>query len=304
VAPRNNDTFQQTNPKTMKSNPGRMLLAMAASLFGILPCVANPSSLPPALPVEVPPPDKAPATPAPGGVTAPPVPPTLTQDPFVRSGAVSEAVDPVALAEPPPAETPIIRLEVFSMPQREALGVMRKFPAQEALYTWLDSELEKQSSGIQLEQFAILRCMNGQKMKSEQITEFPYPTDFDPPQMALGAKAEKSQDWPMTAATPTVYQTRNLGWTSEIELQIEENRKSVGVSLALDSAILHRMENQTQSGDIKQPEFLTQQISSSIQTTLGVTTFLGTMNPVMEGLQVGKEVAPRTWLAFITISTP
>ena len=75
----------------------------------------------------------------------------------------------------------IVRMEVFTLAPADARHVMRQFPKQADLYAWLGAELEKEKPRATLELLTVLRVRSGQRSKLEQIAEYPYATEFDPP---------------------------------------------------------------------------------------------------------------------------
>jgi len=85
----------------------------------------------------------------------------------------------------------------------------------------------------------------GQRAKIEVIREFPYPVEFEPPEIPetsgiTGATVDEtgqstflpSGNAPYTPTTPTAFEIENLGITLEVEAVIAEDNRSVNLSLA------------------------------------------------------------------------
>ncbi len=77
----------------------------------------------------------------------------------------------------------LVRMEVFTLSREDARTATRKFPKQADLYAWLGAELEKDKPTVKLERLMVLRVRGGQKSKVQEIDEYPFPTEFDPPKI-------------------------------------------------------------------------------------------------------------------------
>ncbi len=103
--------------------------------------------------------------------------PAVAQQPDSAKTPGSAEVQAAALL---PAEA-LVRMEVFSLAPGEARRAMKQFPKQADLYAWLGAELEKEKPAATLELLTVLRVRSGQRSKLEQIAEYSYATEFDPP---------------------------------------------------------------------------------------------------------------------------
>lgn len=85
----------------------------------------------------------------------------------------------------------------------------------------------------------------GQRARIEQIREFIYPTEYDPPEIPndvgripLGNNVnligESTGLFPATPATPTAFETRNLGKVIEVEPTVSEDNKTVNMNITAD----------------------------------------------------------------------
>ncbi|HEX2747295.1 MAG TPA: hypothetical protein VHM91_04780, partial [Verrucomicrobiales bacterium] len=109
---------------------------------------------------------------------APPAP--AANDPFIK-GNSAPAGD--AQEQDSGVKEGLIRIEYFSMPPATARKVLRQFPKQDDLYAWLGTQLENENGEVKLERLCLLKVRGGQRSKLEEIDEYPYPTEFDPPQI-------------------------------------------------------------------------------------------------------------------------
>lgn len=84
----------------------------------------------------------------------------------------------------------------------------------------------------------------GQIAKIEQVREFIYPTEYDPPEIpnSLGVVqqgnviviGEASPNFPATPATPTAFETRKVGKTLELEPVVSSDNRTVSVNVLMD----------------------------------------------------------------------
>ena len=125
-------------------------------------------------------------------------------DPFLKSNT-----PPAAAAAPAAAALPregLVRMEVFTLSLEEGRAVTRKFPKQADLYAWLGAELEKEKPAVQLERVMVLRVRGSQRSKLEELDEYPFPTEFDPPQIpqsiGIGQPAPGTTTVTVTPPTP------------------------------------------------------------------------------------------------------
>lgn len=125
-------------------------------------------------------------------------------DPFLKSNTPPvAAVAPTAQALP---REGLVRMEVFTLSLEKGRAVTRKFPKQTDLYAWLGEELEKENPKVKLERIMVLRVRGGQRSKVEELDEYPYPTEFDPPQVpqsiGIGQPAPGTTTVTVTPPTP------------------------------------------------------------------------------------------------------
>ena len=101
-----------------------------------------------------------------------------------------------------------------------------------------------QKKGVDLMTAPSIIVRGGQRSKIEVIREFPYPTEFDPPQIpqtfggggvlnggGLG-QAQQGNSFPVTPTTPNSFTFRNTGVTMEVEATVGEDGFTIDLNLA------------------------------------------------------------------------
>ncbi|HRQ89986.1 MAG TPA: type II and III secretion system protein, partial [Bacteroidia bacterium] len=87
----------------------------------------------------------------------------------------------------------------------------------------------------------------GQLAKMNQVREFIYPTEYDPPEIPndfgrvpLGNNTfliiDTDPIFPVTPATPTAFETRNLGYSIEVEPTVGADNKTITLNVLADFA--------------------------------------------------------------------
>ena len=100
-----------------------------------------------------------------------------------------------------------------------------------------------QKKGVDLMTAPSVIVRGGQKSKIEVIREFPYPTEFDPPQIpqtfgggaSIGGNAGASQQggsFPVTPTTPQSFEFKNTGVTMEVEATVADDGYTIDLNLA------------------------------------------------------------------------
>lgn len=104
-----------------------------------------------------------------------------------------------------------------------------------------------QKKGVDLLTAPSIVSRSGQRAKIEIIREFPYPTDFDPPQIpqtfggstvlgggANGGLGQSSavSSFPVTPTTPTTFAVRNTGVSMEVDPVIGEDGNTIDLTMA------------------------------------------------------------------------
>ncbi|MAS96671.1 MAG: hypothetical protein CMO55_26065 [Verrucomicrobiales bacterium] len=151
-----------------------------------------------------------------------------------------------------------VLLEYFIVDHRTANRLVREHAPKAADAAQLRDELEAllDSNEAELLETVWLLARSGQRAKTESITEVIYPTEYDPPEIPntfgggapVQAKDSKDQaradlqavstlstvgsEIPITAATPTAFETRNTGVTLEVDPVLSSDNKFVDLNLA------------------------------------------------------------------------
>jgi general secretion pathway protein D len=100
-----------------------------------------------------------------------------------------------------------------------------------------------QKKGVDLMTAPSVIVRGGQKSKIEVIREFPYPTEFDPPQIpqtfggstSLGGQGGGTQQggsFPVTPTTPQSFEFKNTGVTMEVEATVADDGYTIDLNLA------------------------------------------------------------------------
>lgn len=158
-----------------------------------------------------------------------------------------------------------------------------------------------------------LATKTGQRAVVEQIDEFRYATEFDPPGSAKVTETTAAEtgaaDPPVVPVDPateppvvrapastkttdtanepmaTAFETRNLGVTFEVEPIIDPNGRSIDVNFVAQHTRLRGMRKVTVEGPkegqkvtVEQPEIVTHKVTTSISVEDGDYTLLGVFN--------------------------
>jgi len=232
---------------------------------------------------------------------------------------VPRGSDPSAPA-PAPADGPnesLIHLEYFSLPPAAARRALLSHPEDAGLYASLDAAVDKPDSGVALEHTAITRNKSGNRVQSTAILELPYATEMDPPQIpqtislplhstATPIPGTNSQfpPWPMSTTCPSSFQTKNLGWTTEIELSLSDDRRTADLNLAPSRIRLVARIIPGAGRDVWQPVFETQQCTAQVRAAIGKPALVSTFTPPTGTDIPGANTSDRVWLLFVTVTFP
>jgi hypothetical protein len=148
-----------------------------------------------------------------------------------------------------------------------------------SLYTAVQELItQKKAERINL---TALSVRSGQRSKNESIREKPYPTEFEPGDVAakINAAGEKTSG-PVIPASSLSFTMRNLGVTAEVEAQINEDGSTIDLSMAPEW-VEHLTDVAWGKGgnEIKQPVFGTMKLSTQIFTERGAWQLAGLFTP-------------------------
>ena len=159
------------------------------------------------------------------------------------------------------------------------------------------------------EVFLMGRTKSGTRTTIQQIAQHIYSTEFEPPelpnQVAGGAGYQQdakgkvtTANFPVTPATPTAFETRDVGQSLEIEAQADAENTQVQLQLhAQDVRFIQRDAIGQGMSKVEMPRFSNQKIMTSLTFDSGTPTYLGTIS-APEELQP-EEGEQRVWFAFI-----
>ena len=202
-------------------------------------------------------------------------------------------------------ENPIswdITCEVFSLPLSEAAKLKRLRKSDAEDYAELVRRLE--SGKVVQEEFLMLRALAGAATTVEEVSEMIYATEYEPPELPsnigdLGDDPEKAKQL-VTPATPSAFDTKNVGSTMEVKLsKWEEEDAEIRISLTLVNYLGRQTWGQgLAKGEM--PKFAVQKIQTGAKVKADVPELIGSISPP-EVLQP-ENGERRVWLAFVTAS--
>lgn len=258
------------------------------------------------------------------------------KDPL-KNGSSTKVPDPWAPGESSGSDRSVnisIRYETFSLSLVDAAALQREKPGDTELYTKLIAMVARKEA--KQESLIIVRSRSGQKSTVESISEQMYPTEFETPKYpeAIGASflPRKAHEEPKaegtpppkpsvvipdtaalaspppvsdlaglgTPATPTSFETRNVGDTLEVEPTLSDNGQAIDLRLVPDR--VYRAGTSVAGQGLSRtemPEFESQRLNTSVTLQTGKTFLLGTVNrpPVSK---VDADSGNRIWFAFVT----
>lgn len=236
----------------------------------------------------------------------------VAPDPFVR-----EPVEQVVEVEQGPVNMSIC-FEAFSVDLAEAALLRRKIPEDSKLYEEIVSRVGK-GTAVQ-ESFAMIRGRSGEKVQLETISEIIYPTEFDngniattlPPQtpsqptIPTGTPAPDQPVAPVASGNlmpplGTAFETRNSGFTLEVEALLAANNAIVDLRIAPDFVTFADRDKWGNGpSTMEMPNFESQRMSLAVSTKVGVPFLLATPSrpPVSK---VDADAGKRVWFAFVTV---
>ena len=241
------------------------------------------------------------------------------EDPYVIAA-------PSAKTSPPPSPERNISIcyETFSAPVALAVRIQREGKGGSELYARLSSGSEK--DGVRQESFDIVRCRSGNKANLASITEEIYPTEFEgssmPATVGIAVPSADSGDTPAPAtnlsggapatdgpgvlpspATPTSFDTRDVGKSLEVQATIGEDPSDPLVDLRFNPEHVSFVGREVWGQGVstaEMPVFESQRTHTSMVVRKNHTTFMGTISrpPVS---QADPDSANRVWFAFVTV---
>lgn len=132
---------------------------------------------------------------------------------------------------------------------------------------------------------ALVAARSGQRAKVESIDEYIYPTEYNPPRIPNEVTLKGGAEAPIAAATPTAFETRNLGTTLEVDPVLGADKHTINLSLAPEIVKLKSIEQWHKKTTDPRfhthfPTFYTMKISTQVTSQDGRYAFLGTTRPL------------------------
>jgi len=196
----------------------------------------------------------------------------------------------------------ILTLEVFSVPMTLAAEAKRSRKRDALAYREFLAAT-KSGKGI-YDKFMEARGVVTKPVRIEEISEYIYPTEYDPPEVGkLPLKLPhdfKDFDKFITPAMPTSFETKKLGDT--VEATFHENDGEIeGVSGTLvytHVSLEKELEWGKEESKVKMPQFEVQKIEASLVLPFGETLFVGSLSdPSKDPARKGH-----VWVVFVTAS--
>lgn len=233
-------------------------------------------------------------------------------DPYAKNQA-----EPAAKEAPSDSSNISVCYEDFSLPLAMAAAMQREQLSDAALYAKLVAAVGKDA--VRQETFSLLRTISGQKATVENITEQIYPTEFESPQISNAVTTgvpetdkegnevpAKPQPMPgpvaiaRTPAMPSAFETRNTGFTLEIEPTLSDDGKEVDLRLVPDHVTLVGQSTAGQEfSTTEMPIFESQRINTAAKVKIGEPYLLGTLSRP-PGSEQEEDSANRVWFGFVT----
>ncbi|QJE97194.1 hypothetical protein [Luteolibacter luteus] len=234
-------------------------------------------------------------------------------DPFVRNNNPVAGVE----AEDEEADLPAyvsLCYESFSLPLADAATLRREGLPDAALYAELVKRTE--AGTVTQEQFAMLCARSGEKAMMETISEQIYPTEFihrnKPDPVPAPKDGEKTGGQPTTTpapipkpesqapALPSSFETRNTGFTLEIEPTIGGSGKIIDLRFAPDTVhLVDRSKFGQGSSETEMPVFESQRVMTALTLHTGIPMMVGTLSRPPAS-KLDADSAKKVWFTFIT----
>ena len=163
-----------------------------------------------------------------------------------------------------------------------------------------DSELREQLQNLLDEGKAsmldsqMVTAISGNKATTESIREFIYPTEYEPSEIPSEVhidgtkKIDSAKHEIITAPNPTSFETRNTGFTLELEATINDGKSTIDLRLApeivyhVGEQVWAEFRDQLRNADIKMPIFYTLRINTGVTVEAGKYHLVAMLSPKTE----------------------
>lgn len=203
----------------------------------------------------------------------------------------------VSAQEPLETARPNIRIEVqvVAIPQEVAIPLVQELMDASKVgpaYNRIQDMLVKGTA--KLIGWPMVTVLPGQRATVEAVNEFRYATEFAPgavgvylttPEGKIIKQPEQISGVDLHAV-PTVFQSRNVGVTLEVEPVLADDQKTIHLSLVPSHVRLKAMNKVTIESEktkekvtVEQPEFDNMRLTTSLSIKSGERTLLGVFRP-------------------------
>jgi hypothetical protein len=198
--------------------------------------------------------------------------------------------------------------EDFSLPLAMAAALQQEQLTDAELYAKVRASLGKDAGKdiVRQETFVVARAPSGHKASVEHVTEIIYPTEYAPANAFDASAVTPAQPKPSPVcipsapAIPTAFETRNVGFTLEIEPILSEADKNVNLRFVPERVTLVGQSIAGQDiSKTEMPIFEVQRMNTSSRLKMNVPFMIGTMNLPANSKQ-DPDSAKRVWFAFVT----
>lgn len=243
--------------------------------------------------------------------SAAPAAPAATDDPFI-------AQPESRTSEPTPEENEqnqprhvSVLFETFSMDAAEAATLLRSGLEGKGLYDRILQKVEKKEA-VQ-EALIVARGRSGERCRVQGISEQIYPTSFQRPfvpkpgsplpvETGKGVAPASSDNTPggPVPACPTSFETRDAGWTLEMEPTLGGSNKIIDLRLA--PRYIEKAGVSTSGAGLaktEMPVYETQKLETAVTIRPNVPFFMGTLNRTPLS-QLDPQASKRVWFSFVT----
>lgn len=215
--------------------------------------------------------------------------------------------------------------ETFSLDLGKAAGIQRERLPDEELYARMIADVK--AGEAKQESFVVIRGRSGEKFTSEAVSENIHPTEYEPAETPTtvgvsiipgegednaptapdveklkGALPARNLGGLNTPATPTAFQTQNVGLSFEAEMILSENETVVDLRVLPTYVTDVGRSSWGQGISVcETPVYEKQSLNTAVTVRAGQPFLLGTMNRPSVS-KVDPDSANRVWFAFVTVS--
>ncbi len=193
--------------------------------------------------------------------------------------------------------------EDFSLPLAMAAALQQEQLTDAELYAKVRAALGTDAGKdiVRQETFVVLRSKSGQKASVEHITETIYPTEYVPAEIFERGAVTPAPPKPSSVrvpAIPTAFETRNVGFTLEIEPTLTDGGE---IELRFVPEHVTLVGQSTAGQDLSKTEmpiFEVQRVNTAARLKIDVPFMIGTMNLPANSKQ-DPDSSKRVWFAFL-----